>query len=149
MWGNHIADRVAAGDVGFISKYSIQVTEVHYSHLLNELGRVQGWHWTKEKQLITERPQELIDRHRHAAYLLKRDGYREENGENRCWEHSTTAFSAKIFNVCKSLKSRVVGQRLGLMKGWFGANRVKSAIPDDEDDFQETLKCELCTCDDT
>ena len=47
------------------------------------------------------------------------------------------------------MHSRVVSQRLGLMKGWTGANRAKGAKRGDTEDRDAKLKCDLCDLEDT
>ena len=60
IWGNHIADRVAAGDYVYLNSIGVTVKELHYSVLLKDLTLRNKWHWETDSGLLTERPGNLL-----------------------------------------------------------------------------------------
>jgi len=146
--GNHLADRVAAGDTGELTKYNINIIDIPYTALLADMAESTDWYLQHEGRMMTENPFDVIDAQRKTAYFTNRDELRAARSRNAVWFTSSTIFSAFIFNRGgKSVANRAVGQRLGLDKGWHGGNRSKGIT--DEELRRAAVKCELCNDDDS
>ena len=148
IWGNEIADRVAAGDTDFCQQHNIHYITIHVNTLLAVLPHYLSWylHDNSTNTLLMDRPKHIADQQRFNSYIQKRDDYRTARGEQPKWAESTIRYASKIhFHSKMSLQSRAAAQRIVYDKGWHGGNRVKSATAETSNDDRDSfIKCDLC-----
>jgi hypothetical protein len=142
QWGNFYADRIAKG-VG-------EETAVNHLHWpvpeLEELVMsTSKWHWiTKERHLLLEPIRQLIQHKTVNSYLMDRDIYRLNRGEEEKWQHAHLGFIADLWKP-RTLKMGKLASSARILwdKGWHGGNRAKSKCPTGQQ-LEEWIGCGEC-----
>jgi len=128
QWGNFYADKLAKGDTeNWASKHLRWPVPELETMVMN----LSPWHWiSKDRHLLLEPLQQLIQNTTINAYLIDRDIYRVKRGQDEKWQD---AHLGLIEDVWKTRKHKMGKQatinRLIWDKGWHGGNRAKSIIP--------------------
>jgi len=126
QWGNFYADKLAKGDTDhWATKHLIWLVPELEILAMN----LSPWHWiSKDKHLLLEPVQQLIQNTTFNVYLIDRDIYRVKRGQNEKWQD---AHLGLIEDVWKTRKLKMGRQatinRLIWDKGWHGGNRAKAS----------------------
>jgi ribonuclease HI len=138
MWGNHLADRTAAGI--FFGQVEYQYQNL-YSNLLSitalptldvkelssRLAPMNFWYFgTGEGQLVSTSITEAVQKNRATRYLQKRDGFRAERELPLQWQAYDLTLTATIWQMKKNVLTRTLRNRLIFDKHWHSGNRAKS-----------------------
>jgi len=128
QWGNFYADKLAKGDTEHCATKHLSWPVPELEALAMSLS---PWHWvSKDKHLLLEPIQQLIQNLTINAYLIDRDIYRLKRGQEEKWQE---AYLGLIEDVWKTRKLQMGKQatinRLIWDKGWHGGNRAKATTP--------------------
>jgi hypothetical protein len=128
QWGNFYADKLAKGDTEHCATKHLSWPVPELETLAMSLS---PWHWvSKDKHLLLEPVQQLIQNLTINAYLIDRDIYRIKRGQEEKWQE---AYLGLIEDVWKTRKLQMGKQatinRLIWDKGWHGGNRAKATTP--------------------
>ena len=138
MWGNHLADRTAAGI--FFGQVEYQYQNL-YSNLLSitalpildvkelssRLAPMNFWYFgTDEGQLVSTSITDAVQKNRATRYLQKRDGFRAERELPLQWQDYDLTLTATIWQMKKNKQTRTLRNRLIFDKHWHSGNRAKS-----------------------
>ena len=128
QWGNFYADKLAKGDTEHWATKHLRWPVPELETLVMNLS---PWHWiSKDKHLLLEPMQQLIQNTTINAYLIDRDIFRVKRGLDEKWQDTHLGL---IEDVWKTRKQKMGKQatinRLIWDKGWHGGNRAKSVTP--------------------
>jgi hypothetical protein len=151
MWGNHLADRSAAGT--FLGDMNYQYDGLDSNLLfiqsfptldaLDLSSRLAiGGSWllgNSRGQLRTESIMEAVQSSRLQQYITTRDSYRTARGVNPKWHRFDIRLAAEIWQMKTQHHSRTLRNRLLFDKHWHGGNKIK-----DKNSTTADGKCPFC-----
>ena len=139
MWGNHLADRAAAGLLATASIYSYKDNfENHLSifpiptmtadSLSALLSPPDHWYFgTSDMQMRTPSIMEAVQLARLLRYLRDRDADRAKRRLPPQWSNYQIPLAARVWNFSRTPASIYFHQRLLWDKHWHQGNQAKSA----------------------
>ena len=154
MWGNHLADRAAAGALTSKKYYQynsdsaivlhIESLPTRDAHPLTSALTVPGtWYLgNKDRQLMASSVMESIRKQRLKQYLQDRDAKRKERELPPKWEQYDIPLAATLWKLTNKNASNAFYTRLIFDSHWHPGNQVKSVT----DPIQRAVigKCPLC-----
>jgi exonuclease III len=128
QWGNFYADKLAKGDTDhWATKHLIWPVPELETLAMN----LSPWHWvSKDKHLLLEPVQQLIQNTTINAYLIDRDIYRVKRGQDEKWQDAHLGLIEDVWKTRKlKMGKQATINRLIWDKGWHGGNRAKATTP--------------------
>jgi hypothetical protein len=151
VWGNHVADRIAQGDLLSLPSNiiclpcpSIDVTASLEKHI--------DWYVTDNvtNTIVTSHLDDRRHRSLFNSYMVCRDSSRTERGLEAKWFDCSATFAIKHNYKVKGIINQVVAQKTIFDKYWHGGNQAKSIPLDTPDEIRhDTIKCPLCDDEDS
>jgi ribonuclease HI len=159
MWGNHLADRAAAGALtSSLYQYQNLFSNAMYLTpfppmealaLTARLAPLEAWYFgTTKRELLSTSMLDCIHRKRLTRYLVDRDQQRFDRAKlPPKWQHYDIPLAAKLWGISSSAAYRCLKNRLIFDKHFHSGNRAKSI----KDPVQSELasQCPFCTCSDS
>ena len=128
QWGNFYADKLAKGDTEhWATRHLIWPVPELETLAMN----LSPWHWiSKDKHLLLEPIQQLLQNQTINAYLIDRDIYRVKRGQDEKWQDAHLGLLEDVWKTRKLKMGKLATiNRLIWDKGWHGGNRAKTMTP--------------------
>ena len=128
QWGNFYADKLAKGDTEhWATRHLIWPVPELETLAMN----LSPWHWiSKDKHLLLEPLQQLLQNKTINAYLIDRDIFRVKRGQDEKWQDAHLGLLEDVWKTRKLKMGKLATiNRLIWDKGWHGGNRAKTTTP--------------------
>jgi hypothetical protein len=128
QWGNFYADKLAKRDT---EHWAPRHLRWPVPELETRVMNLSPWHWiSKDRHLLLEPLQQLIQNTTINAYLFDRDMYRIKRGQDEKWQDVHLGLIEDVWKTRKlKMGKQATINRLIWDKGWHRGNRAKSITP--------------------